>query len=100
VTHGESEPPAVSVNTIGRSQPVARRPPPTVAAALQPSDGPDSHDGTEQWDAMLTRLAIDRARHLVEDAIGTLEQLAPAADVPLDAALRHLRSALRRLGAQ
>jgi hypothetical protein len=47
---------------------------------------------------MLTRLAIDRARHLLEDAIGTLEQLVPATDTPLDITLRHLRSALRRLG--
>jgi hypothetical protein len=49
---------------------------------------------------MLTRLAIDRARHLLEDTIGTLEQLVPVADAPLDTALRHLRSALRRLGVQ
>jgi hypothetical protein len=101
VTHGKSDPPAVStVHTIGRSSPVARHPPSSVGASLQSSGEPDGHDGSEQWDTMLTRLAIDRARHLLEDTIGTLEQLVPATDAPLDAALRHLRSALRRLGVQ
>jgi hypothetical protein len=47
---------------------------------------------------MLTRLAIDRARHLLADAIGTLEQVMPTTHTPLDATLRNLRSALRRLG--
>jgi hypothetical protein len=96
--HGELKPPAVStVHPIARSS-LAARPPSRVGASLKPNEEPDGHDGCEQWDTMLTRLAIDRARHLLEDAIGTLEQLVPASDAPLDTALRHLRSALRRLG--
>jgi hypothetical protein len=64
----------------------------------QPCEEPGGLDADEQWDTMLTRLAIDRARHLLADAIGTLEQVMPTTHTPLDATLRNLRSALRRLG--
>jgi hypothetical protein len=79
---------------------LSRRPSIAKGASLQLDEEPESDDRDEQWDTMLTRLAIDRARHLLEDAVGTLEQLVPTTDTPLDTTLRHLRSALRRLGVQ
>ncbi len=73
--------------------------PPTIldGDSLRASEGPVGHDEDEPWDTMRRRLVIDRARHLLEDVIETLEELAPAPDPSLDAALRHLRSTLRRL---
>ena len=49
---------------------------------------------------MLIRLTIGQTRRRLEDVVGALEQLVPTADIPLDAALRHLRIALRELEVQ
>jgi hypothetical protein len=46
---------------------------------------------------MLTQLSIDRARNLLEDSVGILEQLAPAPGSTLAVTLRHLHSTLRQL---
>jgi hypothetical protein len=80
----------------------SRRTPAVVAmgASLRLSEEPDDHDESAQWDLMLTRLATDRVRHLLEEAIGTLEQLVPVREPPIDTALQHLRSARRQLAVQ
>jgi hypothetical protein len=52
----------------------------------------------DEWETMLAGLAIDRVRRLLEDAIGTLEQLVPPTDTPLDSVLRQIRRALAQLG--
>jgi hypothetical protein len=51
----------------------------------------------EDWDTMLVSLASDRARGLLEDAVGTLEQIASPTEVQLGRVLRDLRSALSQL---
>jgi hypothetical protein len=51
----------------------------------------------DEWETMLAGLAIDRVRRLLEDAIGTLEQLVPPTDTPLDSVLRQIRRALAQL---
>ncbi len=81
---------------------LARRTPPTTAvrASLRVGEEPDGHDGGEHWDTMLIRLTIGQTRRRLEDVVGALEQLVPTADIPLDAALRHLRIALRELEVQ
>jgi hypothetical protein len=98
VTHRHS-PPVPGLDGPPEPTTLSRYTPPTTAngASLHLCEEPASNDRDEQWDTMLTRLAIDRARHLLEDAIGTLEQLVPTTGTPLDSTLRHLRSALRRL---
>lgn len=80
---------------------LARGTPPTTAvrSSLRIGEEPDSHDGGEHWDTMLTRLTIGQTRHRLDDVIGTLEQLVPTTDTRLDAALRYLRIALRELEA-
>ena len=52
----------------------------------------------EDWDSMLASLASDRVRGLLEDAVGTLEQLGSPTEAQLDRVLRDLRSALEQLG--
>jgi hypothetical protein len=54
----------------------------------------------EAWDTMLVSLASDRARGLLEDAVGTLEQIASPTDAQIDRVLRDLRSALSQLDAR
>jgi hypothetical protein len=73
--------------------------PPTtpVRASLRVVEEPDGHDGGEHWDTMLTRLTLGQTRHRLQDVVGTLERLVPTTEIPLDAALRHLRIALREL---
>lgn len=68
-----------------------------AGASLQPCDAPDGKDGSEPWDAMLTSLSIDRARNLLQDSVGILEQLGPAPGSALAATLRHIRSTMRQL---
>jgi hypothetical protein len=99
VTH-RPLPPARGLDSPPAPTTLSRCTPPSIVmgASHQLDEAPESDDRDEDWDTMLTRLAIDRARHLLEDAIGTLEQLVPPTDIPLDTALGHLRSALRRLG--
>ena len=69
------------------------KPPP----ATRRTDGQGA-DG--DWETMLASLAGDRARALLEDAVGTIEQVRPPAGTSLDAVLRQLRSALSQLGAR
>ena len=101
MTYGDERSAHVLDGPRGRTIP-SRWMPPTVVGggSLRLSGEPDDHDESAQWDLMLTRLATDRARHLLEDVIGSLEQLVPARDTPIDAALQHLRSARRRLAVQ
>jgi hypothetical protein len=74
--------------------------PPSVVdgAPLRTNGEPEGLAEDAQWGLMLVRLATERTRRLLADAIGTLEQLVPAPDAPIDAALQDLRSALQRLG--
>ena len=69
---------------------------PATASPQQRTDGPPRQERSEPWDTMLTRLAIDQARDQLEDAVGTLEHL-PSTTPPIDAAMHHVRSALREL---
>ena len=52
----------------------------------------------EDWDSMLVSLASDRVRGLLEDAVGTLEQIASPTEAQVDRILRDLRNALEQLG--
>lgn len=69
-----------------------------AAPAFRPREESDGRDMSEPWDVMLTLLATERARHLVADAIETLEQVVPTADSPTGTALNDLRDVLRQLG--
>ena len=51
----------------------------------------------EDWEAMLVSLASNRVRGLLEDAVGTLEQIASPTEAQLDRVLRDLRGALEHL---
>jgi hypothetical protein len=59
---------------------------------------PVTRETQDEWESMLTGLALDRVRRLLEDAVGTLEQILPPTDTPLDAVLRQVRRALAQLG--
>jgi hypothetical protein len=59
---------------------------------------PAARELRNEWETMLADLTIDRARRLLEDAVGTLEQLVPPTDSVLDSVLRQLRRALAQLG--
>jgi hypothetical protein len=86
-------------NGADRLRPSVSTPTAVVARdRTRPSDEPDDQAEAQQWELMLTRLATERARQLVADAISTLEELAPARAAPTDTALRDLHRAVRRLG--
>jgi hypothetical protein len=59
---------------------------------------PVTREMRDEWETMLAGLAIDRVRRLLEDAVGTLEQLVPPTDTALDSVLRQVRRALAQLG--
>jgi hypothetical protein len=59
---------------------------------------PVTREMRDEWETMLAGLALDRVRRLLEDAVGTLEQLVPPTDTALDTVLRQLRRALAQLG--
>jgi hypothetical protein len=52
----------------------------------------------DEWETMIAGLAIDRVRRLLEDAVGTLEQVVPPTGTALDSVLRQVRRALTQLG--
>lgn len=86
------------LDRFARRMTLVQRTPTTSAtsSALRRTDGPPRQESSEPWDTMLTRLAIDQVRDRLEDVVGSLEHL-PSTTPPLDAALRHVRSALREL---
>jgi hypothetical protein len=68
----------------------------TTPAMTTPT--PAAQQMRDEWDAMLAGLSIDRVRRLLEDAVGTLEQVIPPTGTALDAVLRQVRRALTQLG--
>jgi hypothetical protein len=54
----------------------------------------------DDWDTMLAGLSVERVRLLLQDATGTLEQLAPSSDAAFDPVLDQLRRLLTQLGAR
>jgi hypothetical protein len=59
---------------------------------------PVTREMRDEWETMLAGLAIERVRRLLEDAVGTLEQLVPPTDTVLDSVLGQVRRALAQLG--
>jgi hypothetical protein len=59
---------------------------------------PVTQEMSDEWETMFAGLAISRVRRLLEDAVGTLEQLVPPTDDALGTVQRQLRRALTYLG--